>query len=644
MEHRIGNQVWQIQQNYDRGDDDFDVQIGRGKMYILSSKTYSSTGTSTGIFSQSSNQNSASQNGSGASKFQTPGGSSFSRSQSFIKATGHKYNSAGMSSHVDYISRNGEIDIEDEKGEIHNGEDRDNSIKEWVTDFEERKQNQAAEEDKERKNNNRMATSFVFSSPEGTNTEDLMASVREFAQKNFEGRRYILVAHTPDTEVRENKITDNPHVHLVVENISPGNEKALRTNPDVFRKWRREYAEISEKHGIKTVEMEQRKPAPHEKHQNLYRMLKKGEIPEKYKGYYQQAVNRVERGYEASQKELKVMNAAKEAFINRQKQIEDLKAMIAASSNDVDKFKYSKEMNYLKSINSSMKVPLTTSQNFVKHVLATKNGEKRPLSPPSMRSYIYAEKLAKNHGKKLPKYAHLSAKELSKFIKNHADKPTPKFVDLIKTIAKDKGLSLKNKDIQSHKSAMRWLKEHKDFPTVKQFGIANRIAEALGIELPKELTVQSLKKFIEENHSVPSEQMKSFAEAIEKRSGIKIEKGDLIDRFTLSKYIDRNKDLEPSSQRMKDFISRVKEPGEKQEVEVTNEKINNKTKEKIQQAMRDGFRPNSDDLSSEQNAKNFVASTEAKTESNRWNVSLNAVVDKNPELNKSKTRAISRDF
>src|SRR5690606_16342481 len=135
---------------------DYDVRLGAGRAVRY---------TSYNSFSGSNK----SANWSGDKAAQTA-------KQSVVKVTGHKTSSGGLKAHVDYISRRGGIDVENEMGEIFNGDDRDNGFKEWVVDHEERMKESMIDAHKWK--TSRVATSVVFSTPEGSDTESLKAAVR----------------------------------------------------------------------------------------------------------------------------------------------------------------------------------------------------------------------------------------------------------------------------------------------------------------------------------------------------------------------------------------------------------------------------------------------------------------------------------
>lgn len=82
--------------------------------------------------------------------------------------------------------------------------------------------------------------SMVFSMPEGTNPDKLQDSVRAFAQKELEGRRWVMGMHTD---------TPRPHAHLTV---SVAGDDGVRFNPRKadLQRYREEFARELRDRGI----------------------------------------------------------------------------------------------------------------------------------------------------------------------------------------------------------------------------------------------------------------------------------------------------------------------------------------------------------------------------------------------------------
>lgn len=75
---------------------------------------------------------------------------------------------------------------------------------------------------------------ILFSMPSGTPPDNLLAAVRNFAQKEFaERHRYALALHTDEP---------HPHVHMVLKAMSEDWEHHLNIRKAMLRQWRQEFA------------------------------------------------------------------------------------------------------------------------------------------------------------------------------------------------------------------------------------------------------------------------------------------------------------------------------------------------------------------------------------------------------------------
>lgn len=608
------SETWIIEQQYKSYSDEYDVQLGRGRaVRFINYQSHSG-----GSFSNTPSHFNASK-----------GDATFTKhapKQAVVKVTGHKTSSGGLKAHVDYISRRGGIEVENEQGDIFKGEERDQGFSDWVVDHEERIRELMINADKWK--SGRIASSVVFSTPEGTNSEDLKNAVREFAQKHFGDRRYVFAVHAPDTEVDPSKVTAHPHVHLVVENISPGAEKALEIEPDTLRAWRRDFGEIAKEHSINIHDLNKSRTraAPHEKDMSVYQMLKRGEIPKTYQQYYDKAKERVKnKDFGMSEKEQKLVDRAKNEFIGRQRQIDDLGELIKTASLEKDRIEYQRQSDYLKSVNSSIRMPMNNSQMFMKYAYEKDErgkGKQYFYAAPTVKHFMFADRLAKSHGVELPPMAHASYKDLNKFINEYADRPTPKFRDLIKTVAKDRGLKVDKQVFISHKAAMQWFKANKDIPTVKAYNYAHKIADKFNVNVPDDLTNQSFKKFISEYQSKVSPQMKSYAEAIAKRTGRPLN-DDLFDnRKDLAKWIDEHKNIKPQRSRpINSMIDRAKvnnEPDIPAREAPAKRELSKEAVKTVKDLIYSGFRLSQDDIADNASINDLKTAYSVKKESDAW--------------------------
>lgn len=147
-----------------------------------------------------------------------------------VKISGGAKDMGGIKAHLDYISRNGEIELEDEQG-------RTNLGKEDVRDLrDEWKGAGIPYENGKRKE----AFNIILSMPPGTDRAAVKNAAREFAKATFDGHQYAFAAHDDEK---------HPHVHLTVKAVS---REGIRLNPRKadLQHWRETFAEKLQNFGI----------------------------------------------------------------------------------------------------------------------------------------------------------------------------------------------------------------------------------------------------------------------------------------------------------------------------------------------------------------------------------------------------------
>lgn len=144
-----------------------------------------------------------------------------------------------IKAHLDYISRNGQIALEDQNGDKLEGKDEVNDLRdEWqfggfpISD----------------RSNHREAFNLVLSMPAGTNEIAVLRAARDFAVSEFSNFQYVMALHTFDTDPDDDP-SPNPHVHLCVK--ATGLD-GLRLNPRKadLQRWRERFAERLREHGV----------------------------------------------------------------------------------------------------------------------------------------------------------------------------------------------------------------------------------------------------------------------------------------------------------------------------------------------------------------------------------------------------------
>lgn len=156
-----------------------------------------------------------------------------------VKITGGGKNMRQIETHMRYISREGEVDIEDENGDTHRGIDevlevRDGWAKgrigvrpEGVTrmpDGHVRKE----------------AFNLMLSMPAGTDRESVTAAARAFAMETFGAHQYVFASHDDEA---------HSHVHLAVKAVDRDGVR-LRPRKGDLQHWRETFAEKLVEQGI----------------------------------------------------------------------------------------------------------------------------------------------------------------------------------------------------------------------------------------------------------------------------------------------------------------------------------------------------------------------------------------------------------
>jgi hypothetical protein len=150
-----------------------------------------------------------------------------------VKVSGGASSSKGVRQHLDYIGREGELDIETDEGRVirEKGFER-RVIEDWDLDLEEQKGSQRRLVTTRGKPP-KLVHNIVFSMPARTPPEKVQAAVRKFAREEFALRhRYLMTLHTDQPQ---------PHVHLVVKAVSEQG-KRLNIRKATLRKWRADFA------------------------------------------------------------------------------------------------------------------------------------------------------------------------------------------------------------------------------------------------------------------------------------------------------------------------------------------------------------------------------------------------------------------
>jgi type IV secretory pathway VirD2 relaxase len=153
-------------------------------------------------------------------------------SEVMVKVTGFGKGAGHVHAHLDYISRNGKVELENDRGEILTGKDEVNAFfKDWEKDF----------GDSKRHKNQRDTMHLVLSMPETVDSESVRSAARAFAQSTFgQNHEYVFALHTDEP---------HPHCHVTVKCLG---FDGTRLNPrkDDLQAWREGFAEKLRDQGV----------------------------------------------------------------------------------------------------------------------------------------------------------------------------------------------------------------------------------------------------------------------------------------------------------------------------------------------------------------------------------------------------------
>jgi hypothetical protein len=154
--------------------------------------------------------------------------------QVMVKVTGGGRGMKAIAAHFRYISKNGRLEIEDQRGETMRGKDclRD-LAEEW------RLGGSMIPDDAE-PGHRREAYNIMLSMPRGTDPLTMQRAAREFAQVELADHKYVMVLHDHQA---------NPHVHISVRAESRHGKRLNPRKADLHR-WRETFAEKLRGHGV----------------------------------------------------------------------------------------------------------------------------------------------------------------------------------------------------------------------------------------------------------------------------------------------------------------------------------------------------------------------------------------------------------
>ncbi len=151
--------------------------------------------------------------------------------QVMVKVTGGGRGMKAIAAHFRYISKNGRLDIEDERGEKMRGKD---VLPELVDDW--RFGGTLIDDVSPR----REAFNIMLSMPHGTDPLVVQRAAREFARVELANHKYVMVLHDHQA---------NPHVHISVRAESRDGKRLNPRKADLQR-WRETFAQRLREWGV----------------------------------------------------------------------------------------------------------------------------------------------------------------------------------------------------------------------------------------------------------------------------------------------------------------------------------------------------------------------------------------------------------
>lgn len=154
--------------------------------------------------------------------------------QVMVKVTGGGRGMRAIAAHFRYISKNGRLEIEDQRGETFRGKDGLHDLAD-----ESRLGGSYIPGDVE-PGHRREAYNIMLSMPRGTDPLSVQRAAREFAQVELADHKYVMVLHDHQA---------NPHVHISVRAESKHGKRLNPRKADLHR-WRETFAEKLRGYGI----------------------------------------------------------------------------------------------------------------------------------------------------------------------------------------------------------------------------------------------------------------------------------------------------------------------------------------------------------------------------------------------------------
>ena len=163
---------------------------------------------------------------------------------------------AAITAHFRYISKNGRLEIEDQRGETLQGKDSLHHLAdEW-------RMGGARIPDDAEPGQRREAFNIMLSMPRGTDPLIVQRAARDFARAELAGHKYVMVLHDHQA---------NPHVHISVRAVSRLGKRLNPRKNDLHR-WRETFAENLRGYGVEAEATRQTTRGQHRQPDPLWRL------------------------------------------------------------------------------------------------------------------------------------------------------------------------------------------------------------------------------------------------------------------------------------------------------------------------------------------------------------------------------------
>ncbi|MFP1133181.1 hypothetical protein [Asticcacaulis sp. W401b] len=157
-----------------------------------------------------------------------------------VKITSGSKGMKQIGRHFNYISRDGQIELEDQDGLVVKGKAE---LKELKDDW-----RSGGLEPIGETSDRRDTLNIVFSMPAQTDEVSLKRALRAFAKTEFARHSYVFAYHTPSTDPDPDP-PDHPHIHLSVK-IEGHDGRRLNPRKADLQRWREGFAHELRAHGI----------------------------------------------------------------------------------------------------------------------------------------------------------------------------------------------------------------------------------------------------------------------------------------------------------------------------------------------------------------------------------------------------------